>query len=323
MAKRPTRVLCRMALGLPELREACAALPDLDLVEAATRAELERALPTADGLILFNSDYDAALASLIGEQGGRLQWLQFATAGVDNAVRFGVPEGCLLCNARNVWAPTVAEHVMALLLGLLRGLPLLERTRESPDWSRASLAESLGTLQGATLAIVGFGTIGQEVARRARAFGCRVVAVMRSPRALDGIDAALPMARLHEALAQADAVVLSIALTPETRHLIDRPALAAMPPSAVLINVARGDVVEEAALVEALEAGRLAGAGLDVFSVEPLPLESPLRRLPNVILSPHLAGFGDPGTVKRLVALCRDNIERFTSGRALRNQIDL
>ena len=318
----PVRILCRMTLGFPELRAACAALPGLTLLEAATETALLDALPDADGLIVFNNRYTAEVAAA-AEAAPRLKWLQFATAGVDAAVTHGVPDGCLLCNARDVWAPTVAEHALALLLGLLRQVHHLERTRRSADWSRDALTEGLGSLQGRTLVIVGFGTIGREVALRAKAFGCRIVGVMREPRSSDALDEALPLDRLPEALASADAVVLAIALAPTTRHLIDRAALAALKPSAVLVNVARGEIVEEAALVEVLAAGRLAGAGLDVFAVEPLPLDSPLRALPNVILSPHLAGFGDGGTVERLVVLCRDNIERFLAGRPLRNVVAL
>ena len=319
--KQQIKFVCHVTAGFPALSAACAGMPGFSLAETKTLTELERELADADGLIVFNGDYTAEVAALAARQ--RLKWIQFATAGVDNAEKFGVPEGCLLCNAGDVWAPTVAEHALALLLGLVRQIHLLERTRLGEDWSRGALVPAMGSLQGRTLALVGVGNIGREIAVRARAFGARIVGVMRQPRSVEGIDEAVPFERLFEVLAAADAVVLSLALTPQTHHLIGCNALAAMNPSAFLINVARGGIVDEAALIEALGKGRIAGAGLDVFASEPLPLDSPLRRLPNVILSPHVAGFGNDGAEERLVDLCRDNIRRFMAGEALRNRIAL
>lgn len=320
-ADRQIKIVCHVTAGFPALSAACAGMPALSLAETKTLAELERELAGADGLIVFNGDYTAEVAALAARQ--RLRWIQFATAGVDNAEKFGVPEGCLLCNAGDVWAPTVAEHALALLLGLVRQIHLLERTRLGEDWSRGALVPAMGSLQGRTLALVGVGNIGREIAARARAFGPRIVGVMRQPRSVEGIDEAVSFERLFEVLAAADAVVLSLALTAQTHHLIGREALAAMKASAFLVNVARGGIVDETALIEALGDGRIAGAGLDVFASEPLPLDSPLRGLPNVILSPHVAGFGDAGAGERLVDLCRDNIRRFMTGEVLRNRIAL
>ena len=320
-ADRQIKIVCHVTAGFPALSAACAGMPALSLAETKTLAELERELAGAVGLIVFNGDYTAEVAALAARQ--RLRWIQFATAGVDNAEKFGVPEGCLLCNAGDVWAPTVAEHALALLLGLVRQIHLLERTRLGEDWSRVALVPAMGSLQGRTLALVGVGNIGREIAARARAFGPRIVGVMRQPRSVEGIDEAVSFERLFEALAAADAVVLSLALTAQTHHLIGREALAAMKASAFLVNVARGGIVDETALIEALGDGRIAGAGLDVFASEPLPPDSPLRGLPNVILSPHVAGFGDAGAGERLVDLCRDNIRRFMTGEVLRNRIAL
>lgn len=317
------KIVCRMTLGFAELSAAVRNAPGPSLVEATSFGDLEREIPDAQGLIIYNNSYTAEAAALIRRQGRALRWIQFASAGLDNAHRFGVPDGCLVCNAGDVWAPTVAEHAMALLLGLVRQVHLVERKRQGGEGFREALVGELVSLQDLTIAIVGVGSIGREFACRAKPFGCRLLGVTRNPRPVDGIDECLPLDRLHVALAQADAVVLSVALTPETRCLIGRNALAAMKASAILINVSRGDVVDEAALVEVLQDGRLAGAGLDVFSVEPLPSNSPLRQLPNVILSPHVAGFGAAKTVERLVDLCRDNIARFVGGRPLRNLVEV
>lgn len=321
IGKQQTKIVCHVTAGFPALLTACAGMPGLSLTETKTLAELEREIAGAEGLVVFNGDYTAEVASLAARQ--RPRWIQFATAGVDNAEKFGVPEGCLVCTAGDVWAPTVAEHALALLLGLVRQIHLLERTRLAEDWSRDALVPAMGSLQGRTLALVGVGNIGREIAARARAFGPRIVGVMRQPRGIEGIDEAVSFERLFEVLAAADAVLLALALTPETHHLIGREALAAMKASAFLINVARGGIVDEAGLIEALGEGRIAGAGLDVFASEPLAPDSPLRGLPNVILSPHVAGFGDDNAIERLVDLCRDNIRRFMTGEALRNRIAL
>ena len=317
------KIVCRMDLGFAELSAVFRNVPGPSLVEATSFGDLEREIPDAQGLIIYNNRYTAEVAALIRRRGRALRWIQFATAGLDNAHKFGVPDGCVVCNAADVWAPTVAEHAMALLLGLVRQVHLFERRRQGGEGSREALAGGLVSLQDFTIAVVGVGSIGREFACRAKSFGCRLIGVTRTPREVDGFDECLPLDRLHVALAQADAVVLSIALTPETRHLVGCNAFAAMKESAILINVSRGDVVDEAALIEALQDGRLAGAGLDVFSVEPLPSESPLRRLPNVILSPHVAGFGAAKTVERLVDLCHDNIARFVDGRPLRNVVEI
>ena len=317
------KVVCRMDLGFAELAAAHRNAPDITMVETKSFADLEREIPDAQGLIIYNNRYTAEVAALVERQGQALRWLQFATAGLDNAHKFGVPDHCVVCNAGDVWAPTVAEHAMALLLGLVRQVHLFERRRQGDEGLRETLVGGLVSLQDFTIAVVGVGSIGREFASRAKPFGCRLLGVTRNPRQVEGIDECLPLDRLHGALAQADAVVLSVALTPETRYLVGRDALAAMKASALLINVSRGDVVDEAALVRALQEGEIAGAGLDVFSVEPLPSESPLRHLPNVILSPHVAGFGAAKTVERLVELCRDNIARLADGRPLRNVVEL
>lgn len=181
-------------------------------------------------------------------------------------------------------------------------------------------------LHGRRLLIVGLGAIGQGIAHRAAAFGMVVDAVTRSPgkvadaphlNRVDGLDS------LHRRLAEADAVVLSLPLTPESTGLLDRAALAAMKKSALLVNVSRGGVIDEPALLDALRAERLAGVGLDVASTEPLPDDSPLWRYERVCITPHVASYDDGPGFDLLAALCRDNVTRFREGQALRNRVTL
>ena len=315
------KIVALTGFGIPKLAAACRSVPNLSLSVVDTLSDLASEVVDAQGLIVYNGGYSAEVAELLRKEAGALRWIQFATSGTDNAVRHGLPENVIHTNAGDAWAPAVAEHAMALLLGLGRKLPQLERARLARDWSREQLAEGLFFLNGRTLVIVGLGAIGREISSRAQAFGARVIGVSRKSQALSSIDQHLPFDRLADILPAADALILSVALTPETRHMINERSLALMKPSAVLINVSRGAVIDEAALAAALRVKQLGGAALDVFESEPLPLESPLWELDSVILSPHVAGFGHPGAIERVVALCQDNICRFMEGRPLRNVV--
>lgn len=318
-----TTIACRMSAGFKELASLCSDIDDLDLIELDPNRGLELGLSEAEGLIVYNSLYTAELAATVARRGSPLRWIQFATSGIDNAEKFGVPSHSVVCNSGEAWAPTVAEHAMALLLGLIRKIHLLERFRPSAELSREALSSQVCTLWGRRIAIVGVGATGREVARRAKAFDAHVVGIARTRRDLENFDEVVPTERFLDVARDADAIVLCVPLTPQTRGLINAEALANLKSSTVLVNVSRGAVINEVALVEALGQGRIAGAGLDVFAAEPLPRESPLRRLPNVILSPHIAGFGDDGAIDRVARLCLDNVQRFIDGRPLRNVVEL
>jgi phosphoglycerate dehydrogenase-like enzyme len=178
-------------------------------------------------------------------------------------------------------------------------------------------------LEGRTIGLVGVGAIGSAVATRARAFGMRTIGLGRSDprgRAVPGIDRLVSRAELPVLLAAADWVVVAAADTPETRGMIGATELAAMQPSAVLVNVARGSLVDEAALVSALRDGRIAGAALDVFATEPLPAESPLWDLPNVLVTPHVAT-NVPEYLARAVSAFAANVRRFLDGMPLEHQL--
>jgi phosphoglycerate dehydrogenase-like enzyme len=231
----------------------------------------------------------------------------------------------VLTNSAGIHAPAMAETVLGMILHFARGLDYAVRAQAECRWDPGVFSNRVGAVaevDGATLGILGLGGIGLELARRARALGINVIAVRRSGRpAPAGIDVITGPDALPRLLAASDYVVIALPSTPGTRGIIDATALAGIKPGAVLINVARGDVVDEDALAHALEAGVLRGAGLDVFRDEPLPSDSPLWRLPNVLITPHVSAT-TPRFWTRQVELIRDNVARYLAGRTLRNVVN-
>jgi glyoxylate reductase len=274
------------------------------------RAELR----DAEGLLCLLTDrVDRAL--LAGSP--RLRVVSSCSVGLDHvdlaaAGERGIPVG----HTPGVLTETTAELAFALLLAAARRVAEADRFVRAGRWTAELQWEPdllLGRdLQGATLGVVGLGAIGGAVARRALAFGMRVLGVSRSRRALPGV----APASLGQALAESDFVSLHVPLGPETRQLIGAAELARMKPGAVLVNTARGGLVDEAALVEALRSGHLSAAGLDVFAEEPLPAGSPLLGLPNVVLLPHI-GSASIATRARMADLAVENLLAGLEGRPL------
>jgi phosphoglycerate dehydrogenase-like enzyme len=203
-----------------------------------------------------------------------------------------------------------------------KGLERLRRDKAAKTWRQAHA----GTLEGATLCIVGMGNIGRAIAHRVRPFGTRVVGVKRTVREDDPAwrhaDELYATDRLHDSLGEADYVAVTLPGTRETRHLVDAAAIGAMKPGAYFVNVGRGTVVDEEALVEGLKNGHLSGAALDVFEVEPLPEESPLWELENVIISPHATDMVPSIINKRQTDLFCENLRRYLDGDSLVNVLD-
>ena len=249
-----------------------------------------------------------------------LRWIQAISAGVDR-LDPRVMERITLTNGNGVGAEPIAEHVICHLLMLARCAPEYFRRQMGHRWERGLQAREIG---GMTMGVVGMGAIGGAIARRGRALGLRVLAIRRSVsgRRPDEIaDEVCPPTDLPYLLAESDVVVLATPLTPETRGLIGERELRAMKPGSYLINIARGGVVDEPALIRALQDGHLGGAGLDVFAQEPLPAESPLWDLPNVIVTPHVAASSER-YMSRVEDLICDNLRRYLDGRPLRNVVD-
>jgi phosphoglycerate dehydrogenase-like enzyme len=257
-----------------------------------------------------------------------LRWIALPSAGADHALQLGLvrPEGPVVTTASGIHAVPIAEFVLGLLLQWSRPWPEIARLRNERVWPDATAWARLRghELADATLAVVGLGAIGRQVARLGRAFGMRVLGTRQSARPGDhdvDVDELLPADALDALLARGDYVVIAVPSTPATHHLIGPTQLARMKSTAFLVNIARGAIVDEAALVEALRDGTIAGAGLDVFETEPLPAESPLWDLPNVILSPHVSGATDRYSA-RFTDLFLENIARWRAGATLRNVID-
>jgi phosphoglycerate dehydrogenase-like enzyme len=245
-----------------------------------------------------------------------LRWLHTFSAGVDHpwfqALR---AQGVRLTTSSGAHAVPIAQTVVLYLLALTRDLPSWLDAQSRRAWERHPLRD----LQGLVLGVVGLGPIGIEVARLGAALRMRVVGIRRHPRGDEPCET-WPLARLDELLAEADALVLALPLTDETRHLLDARRIGLLKPGALVVNVGRGALVDEAALARALASGRLGGAGLDVFEVEPLPEASPLWSAPNAIVTPHNAG-DTPGNLERATEIFLDNLGRFGRGEPLRNEV--
>ena len=294
-------------------------------LEAQTaRQELEESMAEAEvlfgfwgpGLIELYPTPDA-----LRQRAPDLRWLQLTSAGVDRAARSGLIETDLMVtSASGLHATPIGEYVLCVMLMFCKGANRFVRAQDRREWIRYMPQE----LFEQTVGVVGAGHIGSEVARLAKAFGCRILAIRRSvtARTKDDIaDELLPPSDLPYLLAESDFVVLAMPLIPETRHLISEEELRAMKPTAVLINIARGAVVDETALVRALKEGWIAGAGLDVFEQEPLSQESELWGLENVIMSPHISG-GTEIYNQRAVGIFCENLRRYLAGERLMNLAD-
>jgi phosphoglycerate dehydrogenase-like enzyme len=295
--------------------------PDLNVTAARNAAELRQCLPGAELLIANNRFFDEEVGRVVMEHGKDLRWIQYWTAGIERGIRYGMPRGIPVCAASGVKGPTVAEHAMLLLLASFRRFRAIEQARSRRDWIRDQIHETARTLEGATLLIVGFGAIGQELARKAKAFDMQVITVTRGGHTGPTVDQAVKREHLLDVLPQADAVVLCLPVEPDTVGLFGAQAFARMKPDALFINVGRGELVDEAALIRALAERRIGGAALDVTTVEPLPQDSPLWTFDNVLISPHSAGCGKDGS-DRFLAIFAENLARYRKGEPLIGVVD-
>jgi len=290
--------------------------------------------------VLHLPDYDALPAELpdtdifVGyslrekqlKQGKKLKWIHSTAAGVAQLM---YPElrdsGILVTNPSGIFSVPMAEHTMGLLVALARNFPDSVRQQDRSAWSQQELwdkPQHLTELNGQVLLIVGYGSIGREAAKRAKAFDMRVWGVTRSGEAdRENLERIFAADRLEEALPEADFVLIAAPETAETKHLIGTEEIAQMKRGARLINVARGSLLNEAALIHALESGALGGAALDVAETEPLPAESALWKAPNLLITPHTSAVSDR-LWKRQTTLLLDLLERWFDGREMFNQVD-
>jgi glyoxylate/hydroxypyruvate reductase len=253
-----------------------------------------------------------------------LRWVQGSMAGAGEvAKKAGLLEtDVVVTTASGVYSGPLAEFVLMAMLQHAKNLDRLRRDKAEKAWRQTHT----DSVEGKTLCIIGMGNIGRAIAERARPFGTRVVGVKRAVReddpAWDYADELYPTDRLRDALGEADYVAVTLPGTPQTRHLVDAGAIGAMKPGTYFANVGRGTVVDEGALVEALESGHLSGAALDVFEAEPLPEESPLWEMENVIVSPHATDMVPSLINERQTDLFCENLRRYLEGEPLLNVLD-
>jgi phosphoglycerate dehydrogenase-like enzyme len=296
------------------------ALPDTVAVAVGnTPAACERAAPQAG--VILNCLSDAGLLERIWPIARSVRWVQLRSAGVDGMLFPALVESPVpLTNARGVFSGVLAEFAIGAVLFFAKDFRRLILSQMAGEWNQFDVTE----IRGQTLGLVGYGDIGRAVASRAHALGMKVLALRRRPdlsREDPDLAQVFSLDRKHEMLAQSDYVVVVAPLTSESRGMIGEPEFAAMKPGAVLINIGRGPVVDQAALVGALEQRRIHGAALDVFDTEPLPAGHPFYKLGNVLLSPHSADHTSDWK-ERSMRLFLENFARFSRDEPLLNVVN-
>ncbi len=271
--------------------------------------QIDPCLPDADVLITF-APHLRERADQVFRAAGKLKWVQALGTGVDNiADRPTLRPDVILTRMHAIHGPPMAEAALMAMLALSRDLPRLIRNQQDRRWERWPAR----LLQGKTVGILGVGAIAEVLAPRCQMMGMRVVGISSSPREVAGFDRMVSRDHLTEAVRELDYLVLLAPYAKDTHHIVDARVLAAMKADAFLINLARGEVVDEDALLAALRGRKIAGAALDVFSQEPLPEDHPFWTLPNVLITPHVGGFND-GYAQQAIPLVLENIRRFVAG---------
>jgi phosphoglycerate dehydrogenase-like enzyme len=303
----------RYGLGEAEIAEVARDVPEAEVVPGR-KENLPALAASADGLV-------GAPGPEVLRAAAKLRWLQVPSGGVEPYLIPEVADSTVvLTNAKIIQGPEIADHAMALLLALARGLPRAVLDRKHGKWHPGSFEPI--ELRAKTAVIIGLGGIGTQIAERAAAFGMTVLAVDPEDKPyLRSVEAVLKPDRLHDLLPRADVLFLAAPLTPATKGLIGARELALLGKGARVINVSRGELLVTDALVQALSEGRLAGAGLDVTDPEPLPPGHPLWAFENVIITPHIAGASDQ-VLRRRVDLVKENVRRFARGLPLLNVVD-
>jgi phosphoglycerate dehydrogenase-like enzyme len=297
------------------------ALPEETAIAVGDNAQAFERLAD-DATVLFSWSIASPLLREVFRMCPKLQWVHSRSAGLDGVlfpelIQSPVP----VTNGSGVFSPSLGEFALGAILYFAKDFRRMIRNQEAGRWEQFDITE----IAGQTVGIVGYGDIGRAVASRLKPMGMRVLAVKRHGPPLYHVDPLVERIyapdKLHEMLPQCDYVVCAAPLTPETKGVIGKAAFALMKPEAVVINVGRGPVIDEAAMVEALKSGRIKGAGLDVFDKEPLPDGHPLYSLPNVLLSPHCADH-TPDWLERAMQFFLDQFEAFRNGQPLKNVVD-
>ena len=285
--------------------------PAVEFRFAAEVGEQRRLLARSEGFVCPGRAFSGPIAEACARSPS-LRWLQMCSAGVDHVLESDLPGHIRICRGGGLWNRPVAEHALAMMLALARRLPEAERDRSRRRWDFSAMVSRIDTLEGKRLLVLGCGEVGFALARLARAFDMRVTGIGRHPRVEEGVQVH-GGADLDRLLPQADVLAIALPGGAGTHHMVGARQLALLPAAALLINVGRGSVVDSKALVQALQGGRLGGAGLDVSDPEPCPQDSPLWACPNVIITPHVAG-ETPRWPDKVARLVERNLRRFLAG---------
>ncbi|WP_018305925.1 D-2-hydroxyacid dehydrogenase [Desulfitobacterium hafniense] len=289
-------------------------VPGVNVVRAYTESELLPGDLDADVLITWGQYSPVEFCT----KATNLKWIHAVSAGIEGLT---IPEimslDAVMSNTKGIHGIPMAEHTMALILASLRQLPVLLKQQQEKVWLKHKPDET----QGKTVGIIGLGSIGEEVAKKCKLFGMKVVATKRTPVTCEWVDELYPDHQLDKLLCQADFVVVVVPLTPETTKLIGEKEFKLMKKTSYIINIARGKVIDEKALVKALQDGDIGGAGLDCVEDEPLPQDSPLWDMPNVIITPHTAA-DSPFYMDRAMNQFCESLKKFINNQDILNKIN-
>lgn len=294
--------------------------PDIHFVNTEDLGTLTKQIADADALCSMR------ITSELFKAAAKLKWIHSIAAGIGGLM---IPEvlssDVFITNARGIFSTVMAEHTLGMILAFSRRLMDSYRFQQHHQWARDALwtlQPPMGEICGKTLGIIGYGSIGREIARRARALGMKILALKKDPTTgLEHADQVFTLSQRNTLLKESDFVVLALPHTPDTKQVLGEAEFGAMKPGAYVINIGRGKLIDEGALLRALREGRIAGAALDVFATEPLPENHPLWEQPNVLITPHSAAVF-PEFWPRSLALLAENIRRFRSGETLQNLVD-
>lgn len=283
--------------------------------------------PSRDQAVKLVEDADAFFGGMTDEEfraAKNLKWIQSPSAGVEWMWKIpSIAEShVVVTNARGAHAATIAEHTFALLLALTRAIKLHYDYMAKHEWVRGEMGRHLSGIKGLTMGIIGFGNIGRNIGRRAAAFEMNVLAVDAHPGAAgDGVKEVWPLEKLNDMCREADVLVIAAPITPQTRGMVGREQIGLMKKGSYLVAVSRGGIVDEPSLIEALNSGQLAGAGLDVQATEPMPKDDPLWDAPNIVITPHDSG-ASRLTTDLMWSIFFENVGKFVKGEPLTNTVD-
>ena len=301
------------------LKSALKTTNNLEFIHIPTDEELKLIIPELDILTTYHIKETSFTHAT-----NRLKWIHFGVAGLEYSLFSDILKSkTIITNASGVHAGPVSEFVMSAILYFAKRFKDCYEFMQTTNWTQWEVAKQMVQLKGKTVGIIGFGSLGMAIAKKAKAFDMKVIATRRLQKKVEHkktVDELIPISKLSHLLKNSDFVVVACPLTPITIGMIGKRELSTMKSSAIIINIARGEIINEAALIKALQNKTIAGAALDVFQKEPLPKESPLFALDNVFLSPHISG-NFPEYQHDVMVQFADNLNRYLAGKDLKNRV--